>query len=118
MQAHARDTPAIFPRARVPATYFGLRGAGDLSTTYIVAVLLLVLPLSRVPLVAHIQGCGSRLVPEIHLDRLMVGSRADYTPRPGALRHPALTCSCRSIGCDLYVVTHDWPREGFGFSTT
>ena len=27
----------------VPATYFGLRGAGDLSTTYIVAVILLVL---------------------------------------------------------------------------
>jgi hypothetical protein len=27
----------------VPATYFGLRGAGDLSTTYIVAVVLLVL---------------------------------------------------------------------------
>jgi hypothetical protein len=27
----------------VPATYFGLRGAGDLATTYIVAAVLLVL---------------------------------------------------------------------------
>jgi hypothetical protein len=27
----------------VPATYFGLRGVGDLSTTYIVSVVLLVL---------------------------------------------------------------------------
>jgi hypothetical protein len=27
----------------VPATYFGLRGVGDLSTTYIVGVVLLIL---------------------------------------------------------------------------
>ena len=33
----------------VPATYFGLRGVGDLSTTYIVSVIMLVLlyPLCR-----------------------------------------------------------------------
>jgi len=33
----------------VPATYFGLRGVGDLSTTYIVSVITLVLlyPLCR-----------------------------------------------------------------------
>ena len=37
----------------VPATYFGLRGAGDLSTTYIAAAVLLVAHLSGVPVVSH-----------------------------------------------------------------
>ena len=60
----------------IPATYFGLRGAGDLSTTYLVGQRVVRRALSGVPLVSVVQSCAPEVGVEIPVRPFALGSTA------------------------------------------